>query len=485
MPATDHQVVVIGTGFAGLCTGIKLKEAGIEDFVIVERADGVGGTWRDNSYPGAACDVPARLYSFSFAQKSDWSRTYPTQPELKAYLEGVARDHQLLPHIRFNHNVEDLRWDDAAQHWVIKTSAATLTARVVVSGNGGLAEPKTPDIPGIETFRGHSFHSATWDHDYDLRGKRIAVIGTGASAIQFVPEIAKQAGRLDVYQRTPNWIIPRPDKEIPQWQQWLMEKVPMYRNALRSLVYCGHEARVVGIVLNPALMKFFQKIAANHLKSQVADRTLRQKLTPNYLIGCKRILISNDWYPTMTRDNVELITSGIAEVRDHSVVDQEGNVREVDAIIYGTGFYATENPIAAKVFGRNGQSLASSWADGEHAYLGTAVPGFPNLFFLTGPNTGLGHSSMVLMIEAQVRYVMQALASALNEHQPLEVRPEVETAYNDKLQKKLGSSVWSTECDSWYKHRNGKITTLWPGFTFGFMRTTRRFKRADYLARVG
>jgi cation diffusion facilitator CzcD-associated flavoprotein CzcO len=481
MAEPDFGVAVIGTGFAGLCMAIKMKEEGRKDFVLVERGASVGGTWRDNSYPGAACDVPSHLYSFSFEPNANWSRKYPTQQELYAYLRGIAQKHDLLPHIRFNCNFLGAEYDESAQLWRIKTSKGELTARALVSGSGGLAEPKLPDIKGVESFKGKTFHSSRWDHGYDLAGKRVAVIGTGASAIQFVPEIAPKTGRLDVYQRTPNWIIPRPDRAYTRLEKRLFRYLPFARRLHRAWIYWTHEARVMGMVVHPGLMKLFQKIAERHIKKQVSDLALRAKVTPDYTIGCKRVLISNDWYPALQRPNVNLITDGIREIRAHSIVTADGTEREVDCIIFGTGFYATENPIAGLIRGNGGQTLAGAWKNGEEAYLGTLVKGFPNLFFIVGPNTGLGHSSMVFMIETQVAYIMRLLAHLRGARaRTLEVKAEVQDGYNRRLHERLGGSIWATGCNSWYKHRSGKITALWPGFTFSFWLRSRKFREADY-----
>ena len=477
----EHEVAIVGTGFAGLCMAIKLKQAGRQNFVLIERGASVGGTWRDNHYPGAACDVPSHLYSFSFEPNADWSRKYPTQPELYRYLKRIAEKYALLPHIRFNTKLLGAEYDEAAQLWRIRTSQGELTARAVVSGAGGLAEPKLPDIPGVEKFAGKTFHSSQWDHGYDLAGKRVAVIGTGASSIQFVPAVADKPARMDVYQRTPNWIIPRPDRAYTRVEKSLFHRLPFTRWLHRNWIYWTHEARVMGMVIHPALMRIFQKVAEWHIRRQVPDPALRAKVTPDYTIGCKRILISNDWYPALQRPNVNLITDGIREIRENAVVTADGTVREVDCIIFGTGFYATENPIAGVIKGRGGQTLAQAWVNGEEAYLGTLVKGFPNLFFIVGPNTGLGHSSMVFMIETQVGYIMRLLGhlSGRAAH-TLEVLPAVQDGYNRKLHERLGGSIWATGCNSWYKHRSGKITALWPGFTFSFWLRSREFREADY-----
>jgi len=480
----DHQVIVVGTGFGGLCMAIKLREDGVRDFVLIERGDSVGGTWRDNRYPGAACDVPSHLYSLSFAPKSDWSRIYPTQPELHAYLRSVAERYELLPSIRFNTNFIGADYDEVQQIWSVRIKSAlglqTLTARALVLANGGLAEPKLPEIPGVERFRGKTFHSSGWDHGYDLAGKRVAVIGTGASAIQFVPEIAAKVAHLDVYQRSPNWIIPRPDRPYSDGEKRRFASWPLWRRLYRQMIYWGHEARVFGLVLQPAFMKLFQKIAERHIAKQVKSPTLKAKVTPDYLIGCRRILISNDWYPAIGRSNVELVTTPIREIRENAVVTADGQVREVDCLIFGTGFYATENPIGQVVRGRTGRSLAQEWVNGEEAFLGTLVKNFPNLFMIVGPNTGVGHTSMVYIIESQVALIRRLIGKLLaGGPQSLEIRADVHDEFNRKLQQRLATSTWSTGCNSWYKHKSGKITALWPGFTFDFRRQLQKVGDAD------
>ena len=486
MPASAHPaIVIVGTGFAGLCAAIRLLQRGETDFVLLERAATVGGTWRDNTYPGAACDVPSHLYSLSFASNPDWTRTYPTQPELRAYLEDIAARYGLLSYVRFDTELLDAAWDDDEKRWRITTNQGLLTARALISGTGGLSEPKLPDIPGVERFAGKTFHSARWDHGYDLTGKRVAVIGTGASAIQFVPEIAPKPARLDVYQRTPSWIVPRPDRPYSAAERWAFRTVPGTRAALRAGIYWLHELRVFAFVAQPALLRQYQRVATTHIARQVPSPALRAAVTPDYTLGCKRVLLSNDWYPAIQRPNVALVTDGIREIRPEAVVATDGTVRPVDCLIFATGFYATESPVAQRIRGRGGITLAEAWANGEEAYVGTLVKGFPNLFLLVGPNTGLGHTSMVFMIEAQVEYVLRLLAHTRAENAAaIEVTPEAHDAYNRALQARLAGSVWATGCKSWYQHRSGKITALWPGFTFGFWLRTRRFYPHHYaLAR--
>lgn len=476
------SVLIVGTGFAGLGMGIKLKEAGIESFTILERADDVGGTWRDNNYPGCACDVQSHLYSFSFEPNPNWTRMFAPQPEIKAYLQHCAQKYALLPHIRFQAEVVRAEYDETAALWNVTTrSGQTYSARVLVSGMGGLSSPAYPTIKGLEKFKGKTFHSADWDHGYDLAGKRVAVIGTGASAIQFVPQIAPKVARLDLYQRTPTWILPKPDREVTAAERLLFRRFPAAQRAFRNSLYWMLESRVLGFVINPRVMKLVEREARGHIRRQVADPALRAKLTPEYTIGCKRILISDDFYPAISRSNVGVISDGIQEVKAHSVVTADGTEREVDAIIFGTGFKAQDPLPRGAIFGRGGQDILDVWKDGPEAYKGTTVAGFPNFYMLVGPNTGLGHNSMVYMIESQLQYVMDAVQTMRRDGlRSLEVRPEVQARYNAELQQKLGKSVWQSGCKSWYINEAGKNTTLWPGFTFKFREQTRRIDLVDY-----
>lgn len=483
-PASSEQtsVLVIGTGFAGLGMGIQLKQAGMQDFILLERAQSVAGTWRDNHYPGCACDVQSHLYSFSFEPKPDWSRMFAIQPEIREYLEGCAAKYGLLPHVRFGAELLRAEYDETAQLWCAHTrDGRQFSAPVLISGMGGLSNPAYPDVPGLAQFQGPVFHSAQWRHDVDLRGKRVAVIGTGASAIQFVPQIAPLVSQLELYQRTPPWIMPKPDRQIGPREQRLYRRFPLLQRLVRGFIYWTLEARVLGFVIHPRLMKGVQWIAQRHLRKQIPDPVLRARVTPDYTIGCKRVLISNDYFPSLTRPNVDVVTQGIREVRAHSIVTRDGVERPADVLIYGTGFKAQEPIAPGMLFGRNGLDLHAAWSRGVEAYLGTTVAGFPNFFMIVGPNTGLGHSSMVYMIESQVRYILQALkAMRAQGLTAVEVRPEVQSAFNRRLQERLARTVWTAGCKSWYLDRNGKNTTLWPGFTFRFRLATRRFRLADY-----
>ncbi len=481
--ANDLDVLIVGTGFSGLCMGVKLMEAGMKSFLILERAREVGGTWRDNDYPGCACDIQSHLYSFSFEQNPDWTRMFAPQAEIKAYLRHCAEKYGLLPYIRFGSEMMEARYDETAAQWnVVTRDGRRYRARALVSGIGGLAIPSIPQVDGLETFQGKRFHSANWDHEYDLRGKRVAVIGTGASAIQFVPKVAEQAARLDLYQRTASWILPKPDRTVSKFERKLFKWLPFTQRLFRSAIYWQLELRVIGFTMHSKMAQRAQTWAIRHIARYIKDKELRRKLTPDYTIGCKRILMSNDYYQALKEPNVEVITDGIREVRAHSIVTNEGREREVDAIILGTGFKAQDPIPRGTFFGRDGQDIVDAYKDGFEAYLGTTVHGFPNFFILMGPNTGLGHNSMVYMIESQVHYTLQCLrAMRTQQLREIDVRADVQSRFNDWLQKDLADTVWSSGCRSWYLTAKGRNTVLWPGFTFTFRRMTRRFRTSDYV----
>jgi cation diffusion facilitator CzcD-associated flavoprotein CzcO len=476
------RVGILGAGFGGLGTAIRLVGRGEHDFLVFERAADVGGTWWANTYPGCQCDIPSHLYSFSFAPNPNWSRTYPKQPELRDYLRATAEKFGLYDRIRFNTEVLDASWDEAASLWRISTSQGDYTADVVVAAPGPLSEPSIPDLPGIEDFEGTIFHTARWNHDHDLRGKRVAVVGTGASAIQAVPEIAQQAAHLDVIQRTPPWVVPHRDRPITRVERALYKAVPPLQRLVRAGVYFSRELLVPGLVYRPQILKAVEKLARKHIKDQVPDPELRAKVTPSYTIGCKRILPSNKWYPALGRDNVELVTDAIAEIRPNGYVTADGTLHEVDTIIFATGFFVTDIPLANIVTGKEGKRLSEVWHRSPQAYRGTAMAGFPNLFLLVGPNVGLGHNSIVFMIEAQITYVLGALDQMRAEGAGrVEVRPDAVIAYNNDLQAKMGKTVWNTGgCASWYIDAEGKNTTIWPDFTFRFWKQTREFDAAAY-----
>jgi cation diffusion facilitator CzcD-associated flavoprotein CzcO len=486
-PLPEHvRVLVVGAGFAGLAMAIKLEASGERDFLVVERAEDVGGTWRDNTYPGAACDVPSQLYSYSFALNPEWSRSFSPQPEIQSYIQRVAEQSGTLDRFVFETAMEDATWDDQRRVWQVSTSRGDLTAEVLVSAAGALSEPRNPDIAGFESFEGEVFHSAAWNHDYDLTGKRVAVIGTGASAIQIVPEIAADVSHLDVYQRTAPWVIPRNDRDYTGLERRAFRSVPGLQRLYRTAIYWGRELYVPAFTVKPALAWPAEQLARLNIKRGISDPELREKVTPDYRIGCKRILISNTWYPAIDRDDVDLVTDGIASVTPTGIVTEDGTAREVDAIIVATGFYTTDLPITHHIRGREGATLAEHFEEvGMQAYKGSTVHGFPNFFFVVGPNTGLGHSSMVFMIESQVRYVMGALEHMkASEVTALEPRTEVQKEFVDALQDRMERTVWSGGgCASWYLDSHGRNVTLWPRTTITFRRITSAFDPDAYRAR--
>ena len=483
--SVDH--LIVGAGFAGLCAAIKLQEDGETDFVVIERGSDVGGTWRDNTYPGAACDIPSQLYSFSFARNPDWSSSYSPQPEIQAYIKRVADQSGTLDRFVFDTSVEGAAWDAAAQRWTVTTSNGTYAARTVIVGAGGLSEPKLPEIEGIETFQGELFHSAKWDHSVDLAGKRVAVIGTGASAIQIVPELQKTleatGGHLDVYQRTAPWVIPRLDRTYGALERTAIRYVPGLQRLYRTGVYLAKEATVPAFTLWPWISAPAQKQALNNIRKGIKDPELRKKVTPGFAFGCKRVLISNDYYPALAADHVDLVTDPIAKVTGSSIVTADGTERDIDVLVVATGFYTTELPITEHVVGSHGKTLAAQWREsGMAAYKGTTVPHFPNLFLIVGPNTGLAHTSMVLMIESQVAYIRDALRTMRAKgYDVVEVDQTVTDSYNRDVQQRMKRTVWNVGgCDSWYLDAHGKNTTLWPRSTWDFRRRLASFDPAAY-----
>jgi cation diffusion facilitator CzcD-associated flavoprotein CzcO len=482
---TTTDVAIVGAGFSGLGMAIRLKQAGLDDHVVLERGSEVGGTWWWNAYPGCGCDVPSNLYSFSFAPNPDWPHTYSKQPDIGAYLSRVADDFGVRPNLQLDCSVTDAAWDAAAQRWTIETSRGTLTARVLVAAGGPLFSPKLPDVEGLDDFEGKVFHSARWDHDYDLRGRRVAAIGTGASAIQFVPAIAPDVAQLHVFQRTPPWVMPHPGRPTTKFERRLYRRFPALQKLSRAGVYAGRETLVLGFVKYPPLLKAAEAIAKRHMREAIKDPRLIEQVTPGYALGCKRILPSNDWYPALARDNVALHAGGLRAITPNGVVDADGVEHEVDAIVFGTGFQATDMPLARHLRGADGRTLAEHWNGSVHAYRGCTVAGFPNLFMLLGPNTGLGHGSMVYMIESQVAYVLDALRTMqVRGAAVAEVRADAEAAFNREIDDKLAGSVWTTGCQSWYADASGRIAVLWPDWTFAFRRDTRSFDVSAYDLRL-
>lgn len=486
MPEQEHEhvrVAVIGSGFGGLGAAVRLRREGITDFVVLERADAVGGTWRDNSYPGCACDVPSHLYSFSFAPNPDWPRTFSGQEHIREYLEHVADTFRLRPHIRLNSEVNQLRWDNDELWWEIETAKGTLTADVVVSATGPLSDPKTPDIAGIDTFPGKVFHSAQWDHEYDLRGKRVAMIGTGASAIQIVPAIQKEVGHLTLFQRTPPWVMPRADRAISPAERWLHRQLPFTTQARRGLLWGIRELQVQAFTKHPNELGMVEQLAKRNMHRAIKDPGLRAKLTPDYRIGCKRILLSNTYYPALAQPNVDVVASGLSEIRGNTLVAADGSEAEVDAIVFGTGFHVTDMPIADRVIGADGDTLMQSWKNGMKALRGATAAGFPNFMTVIGPNTGLGNSSMILMIEAQLNYLADYMRQlhVLGGRVALNPRETAVNGWNNRVQDRMKRTVWNTGgCNSWYLDENGVNTTVWPGTTTEFRHATRHVDVGEY-----
>jgi cation diffusion facilitator CzcD-associated flavoprotein CzcO len=476
------DVAIVGSGFAGLGAAVRLAQAGRNDFIVLEKGESLGGTWRDNTYPGCACDVQSHLYSFSFAPNPDWSRLYARQPEIRAYLEAIADRFGLRARIRFRATVVAAVW--SGRHWTVRLAdGSSLTARVLVWGTGALHEPSMPDIPGLDEFAGTTFHSARWNHDHDLRGKRVAVIGTGASAIQFVPAIQPQVAGLTLFQRTAPWVLPKPDRKVrPLWQR-IYRAAPAVQKLSRALIYARNESLLTGF-LKPKRMALIERFARAHLARTFADRPdLKAKLTPDFTIGCKRILLSSEYHPALARPNVEVVTEKIVRVTPTAVVTADGVEHEVDTIVFGTGFKVAEGlGRSARIIGRDGLDLADVWRDGLEGFLGTTVAGFPNLFTMTGPNTGLGHSSMIYMIESQLNYLLDAMR-LLDENGAvaIDTRRDRQDAFNATVQRRFAGSVWTEGgCASWYLDEHGRNRVLWPRHTFAYRRRTRKVRPSDH-----
>lgn len=511
------RIAIVGSGFAGIGMAIRLKRLGVASLTVYEAAAEIGGTWRDNAYPGAACDIPSHLYSFSFAPNPSWTRTFGPQAEILAYLKRCASEHGIEPLIRCNTRVAAARFDDAARVWRLelvstargpgsmgsmgstdsmggigepgaieeseqRPDVQVVEADVVIAANGPLSRPAWPKIDGIERFGGALFHSARWNSAYPLEGKRVAVIGTGASAIQFIPRIQPRVGQLHVFQRTPPWIVPRPDRAIGERAQRVFRMLPFVQRLVRWRVYWQHEARALAFIVNPNWMRAPMRFASSYLERRVKDPVLRAKLTPDYKLGCKRVLLSSDYYPAITQSNVEVVAAPIREIVADGLVTEDGRHYEVDAIICGTGFDVADAGAPFPVVGAHGADLDERWrAQGPQAYLGASIAGFPNFFMMIGPNTGLGHNSMVFMIESHIAYIADCLRSLCKRGaRTMEVRADVQNAFNAKLQDAFRGTVWMSGCRSWYLSKTGRNTALWPGFTFAFRRLTRRARASDY-----
>jgi cation diffusion facilitator CzcD-associated flavoprotein CzcO len=482
-PLAHYDVAIVGSGFAGLGMAIELRRAGFENFVVLERAAEVGGTWRENHYPGCACDVPTPLYSYSFAPNPHWSRLYARSGEIRAYLEDCADRFGVRRNIVFDSDVTGAHWNEEAQRWVMFVGGRpALTATSLVGGFGGLSRPVFPDIPGLQSFGGSLFHSAQWQHEVPLQGRRIGVIGTGASAIQLIPEVAREAARVTVFQRTPPWVVPKLDRAIRRPEQLLYGKLPIIQKALRALIFAITEGAGLAITRHPRLLKLGEVWARRHLRRAIDDPELRERLTPSYRLGCKRILPSNDYYPALARPNVELVTASITGIENDAVLTADGREHPLDVLVCSTGFRIQDVFARLDITGRGGLTLQQAWANGLEAHRGTTVAGFPNLALLSGPNTGTGSTSQVYMIEAQIHHVLELLHTLRSRRAAaIEPRPEAQAAYNAWVQHQMQRTVWLTGgCDSWYLDADGVNRTLYPGPSSSFRRSLRRVDEREY-----
>ncbi|WP_241967882.1 flavin-containing monooxygenase [Pseudidiomarina homiensis] len=483
-----YNVIIIGTGFGGQSAALQLLRQGMTDFVMLERRAFMGGTWCQNSYPGAQVDVQSPLYSLA-SEPYPWSQMFAEQPELEAYTKQVLAKHRLADKTKLNTNVTELRWLDEPQQWQVTTSQGVFFAKSVISAQGPLSNPLMPDFAGQENFCGKRFHTNAWDHSYDYAGKRVAIIGSGASAAQVIPAIAKQVEHLHVFQRTPHWVMPRPDRKFAPWFRKLLGLKPFYQ-VVRKIIYWALEWRVLAFKYSRTLLKIFaEREARGHLRKQIPDAELRQKLTPDYTIGCKRIIVSNTLYPALASDKVTLHdrNDGIREFTEHGLVTQQGHELELDLVIYSTGFKATDGALGFNVVGCDGQRLDDAWKDYPRAYLGTMMPGFPNLFLVTGPNTGIGHTSAIFVIESQMIYIMRVLQElAQRDASSVEVTVAAEQRYTDKIHHEMARTVWQTGgCHSWYQSNSGKVTAMFPGFSFVYRYLAWRFRPQDHHFKHG
>jgi cation diffusion facilitator CzcD-associated flavoprotein CzcO len=479
---STQRVAIVGGGFSGIGMGIALRRAGIDSFTILERADQVGGVWRDNTYPGAACDVPSHLYSYSFEPSQLWSRRFSPQPEILGYLERCVEKYGLAEHLRLGEAAAVADFDERRGRWTLRTAEGeTLEAEALVAACGQLSRPVHPPLAGLERFERPWFHSAYWDHDLDLRGKRVAVIGTGASAIQFVPRIAPRVERLHLFQRSAPYVIPKPDRPYHGWQRRLWRRFPQLQALSRFYVWGLLEVFIAGFTRTPRVMSIARRGFERQLRDQIPDPKLRRALTPDYDMGCKRILVSSEYYEALARPNVEVVTDAIREVRPTGIIDASEVEREVDAIIFATGFAANDFLAPMEVRGLDGRELNQAWRDGAEAYLGICVSGFPNMFILYGPNTNLGAGSIIYMLEQQIAYAVAALRALDGSGAAyLDLREDVQRRFNRELRRRLDSTVWQSGCTSWYVNEAGRNVNNWPGFMSEYRRRTARLDLEDY-----
>ena len=481
---SDFPIAVIGAGFAGIGMAIQLKKAGIDSFTIFERASEIGGTWRDNTYPGCACDVPSHVYSYSFELNPNWTRSFASSGEIQGYLLHCVEKYGLRRHLRLNTAITEASFDEAAGLWSLSTDRGEkVSARAVASGVGGLVDPAHPDIKGMQSFTGEMFHTARWNHACDLSGKKVAVIGTGASAIQVVPAIAASVEKLSVFQRTPHWVVPKLDRAIPKRNREFFARHPRAQRLLRWLLFGLSEAWGPIVFLDSPLSKIGEHGSLKHLEQSVADPDLRRKLTPDFQFGCKRVLISNDYWSSFERENVELVTDPIAEIKSESIETRDGREHPVDVIVLATGFALGLANAPFPVTGLSGRMLDDAWKDGATAYKGMTVSGFPNWFIMMGPNTGPGHTSVLVYTECQIGYAIQAIQKLMSENiKYLDVKQSVQDAYNTGLQKRMKHMAWSSGCNSWYLNPDGSNHALYPGYASEYCLRARKFKPAEYVA---
>ncbi|ENW92969.1 flavin-containing monooxygenase [Acinetobacter dispersus] len=475
------HVVIIGAGFAGIGAAIKLQQAGFTDFVVLEKADEIGGVWRANTYPGCACDVPSALYSYSFAPNPQWSRVFAQQQEIKTYIQNVAQQFDVQKYVRFGYEMLESVWDDQAKHWVVKTNQGLIHAHFAIMAGGPMHQPVLPKIKGLETFKGAQFHSAEWNHDFDLKGKKVAVVGAGASAIQFVPEIQAQVEKLTLLQRTPQWVLPKMDQSLPKLAQALFKVLPVTQRLTRYGVYGVFES-LNSSMHHPKLVSQIERLAKLNIRLGVKDPELRAKLLPDFTIGCKRVLQSNQWYPALAKSNVEVLRCGVEEVRGNILIASDESQHEVDAIIFGTGFEVSNPPIAKQIRNKHGKSMDEVWQGSARGYLGTVVEGCPNAFVMFGPNIAVSSSALII-IEAQLAYILDMLKKVQAQQiETVEIRAEVLQQYNDEIQAALTNTVWNTGgCSSYFIDRNGRNSTLWPWTTFEMRARLAQCDLNDYL----
>ncbi|MDM1898072.1 NAD(P)/FAD-dependent oxidoreductase [Mycobacteroides abscessus] len=480
------SVAVIGAGFAGIGAAIRLKDRGIDDFTIFERADRVGGTWRDNTYPGAACDIPSRLYSYSFAPNPEWSHTYSGSSEILDYIDQMVESSALAPHIRFGYNVIGLTYEEAKGEWVIEfDNQESVRARAVILASGPLANASFPAIPGLDTFEGHKIHSARWDHDYDFTGKRVAVVGTGASAVQIIPELVKSAELVKVFQRTPGWVLPRVNRATGGRLKRLYRKWPQSQRLARAAWFWGHESVALGVVWDSPFTRIVEAVSAAHRRVQVKDPWLRRQLTPDFSAGCKRLLMTSDYYPALQADNCKLVTWPIARLAPKGIRTVEGIEHQFDCIVFATGFDVCKAGTPFPVTGLGGRDLGTEWNGGAYAFRSVAVSGYPNLFLTFGPNSGPGHSSALVYMEAQINYITDAICVLLtNGWKSVDAHPEIQESYNQDIQRRLQSTTWNSGCQSWYLTDDGFNATMFPGFATQYVKQLKRLDLQDYRITV-